>query len=160
MTDPKRWLFWVMVGSLIGLVFAILLLAAGVFTRGSTYAAPIASPVLTIVLPPTATATSFIPTTTPVPTETPTPVPPPIAEEGIGIGALVEITGTAGDGLRLREQPSLDGKIAFLGLENEVFEVREGPIEGDGYVWWYLSNPYNAEKEGWAVANYLRQTEQ
>ena len=160
MTDPKRWLFWFFVGSLIGLVVMIVLLAAGFFTRGSTYAAPIASPVMTIVLPPTATATSFVPTATAVPTDTPTPIPPPKVEEGIGIGVLVEITGTEGDGLRLREQPSLDGKITFLGLENEVFEVREGPIESDGYEWWYLSNPYNADKEGWAVANYLRQAEQ
>jgi hypothetical protein len=153
-------MFWILGGSLLGLLLAVVFLLAGFFTRGSSYALPAESPVLTIVLPPTATATSFIPTATPVPTDTPTPIPPPMAEDGIGIGGLVEVTGTEGDGLRLREDPSLDAKIAFLGLENEVFEVREGPITSDGYEWWYLSNPYNQEKEGWAVANYLREADQ
>ncbi len=156
----KRWIFWVGSGTLLGLILAVILLAAGYFTRGSSYAAPASSPVMTIVYRPTVTATSFIPTATPLPTETPTPIPPPIAEEGIAIGVFVEVAGTEGDGLRLREEASLDAKIAFLGLENEVFEVREGPVESDGYDWWYLSNPYNAEKEGWAVSNYLRQTDQ
>jgi hypothetical protein len=73
---------------------------------------------------------------------------------------LVEVSGTEGDGLRLRDNPSLGAKIAFLGLENEVFEVRGGPRQNDGYEWWYLSNPYNSEKEGWAVANYLREADQ
>jgi hypothetical protein len=156
----RRWYIWVAGGAILGLIMAIILLVSGFFLRGSTYAVAIPSPVMTVVLPPTATSTSFIPTSTPTPTETPTPVPPPKIDEGIVIGGFVEVAGTEGDGLRLREDPSLDAKIAFLGLENEVFEVREGPVEEDGYEWWYLSNPYNAEKEGWAVANYLRQTDQ
>lgn len=156
----KRWIFWLVSGTLLGLILMLALIAAGFFTRGSSYAAPAATPLLTVVYRPTATATSFIPTATPVPTATPTPLPPPAAVGGIAIGALVEVTGTEGDGVRLRDEPSLDAKIAFLGLENEVFEVREGPRENDGYIWWYLSNPYNAEKEGWAVSNYLRQTDQ
>jgi hypothetical protein len=156
----QRWLFWAAVGAIAGMILVIAMIAMGFFTRSSTYAAPLASPELTVVPIPSATPTTFIPTPTPEPTVTPTPVPPPKLEGGIGIGALVEVTGTEGDGLRLREEPSLGAKIAFLGLENEVFEVREGPINSDGYEWWYLSNPYNSEKEGWAVANYLRQADQ
>jgi hypothetical protein len=158
--NMKRWMFWVIGGLIVGLILTIVILVVGFFTRGSSYAAPAVSPVLTIVYPNTPTATSFVPTATPVPTDTPTPIPPPKAEGGLGIGSLVEVTGTEGDGLRLREDPSLDAKIAFLGLENEVFEVKEGPMTNDGYEWWYLTNPYNEEKEGWAVANYLREPDQ
>jgi hypothetical protein len=159
MRQRRRYL-WVAGGAILGLILAIILLVSGLFLRGSSYAAAMPSSVMTVVFPPTATSTSFIPTATPTPTQTPTPVPPPKVEEGIVIGGLVEVSGTEGDGLRLREDPSLDAKAAFLGLENEVFEVREGPVEKDGYEWWYLSNPYNTDKEGWAVANYLRQTDQ
>jgi hypothetical protein len=155
----NRWFFWIVVGTVLGVILTVVLLGAGYFTRSSSYAVPAESPAITIVFPPTATATSFIPTATPQPTDTPTPVPPPIAQDGIQVGSLVEITGTEGDGLRLREEPSLDGRITFLGLENEVFEVREGPRQVDGYEWWYLSNPYNREKEGWAVANYIHQAD-
>ncbi|MGD2058659.1 MAG: SH3 domain-containing protein [Anaerolineales bacterium] len=156
----RHWLFWALGGALAGLILTIALLAAGFFTRRSTQTAVLAAPALTIVPLPSVTPTIFIPTATPEPTVTLTPVPPPKLEDGIAIGVLVEVSGTEGDGLRLREEPSLDAKIAFLGLENEVFEVREGPMNRDGYEWWYLSNPYNSEKEGWAVANYLRQADQ
>lgn len=158
--SKQRWLFWAAVGAITGMILVIAIIAVGFFTRSSTYAAPLASPELTLVPIPSATPTTFIPTPTAEPTVTPTPVPPPKLEGGVGIGSLVEVSGTEGDGLRLREEPSLSAKIAFLGLENEVFEVREGPINSDGYEWWYLSNPYNSEQEGWAVANYLRQADQ
>ena len=53
----------------------------------------------------------------------------------------------------------LESSIAFLGVESEVFELGNGPNEVDGYEWWYLVNPYNPEKSGWAVANYLRRAD-
>lgn len=86
------------------------------------------------------------------PTET-VPLPPP---GEIAVGAYVQITGTAGAGLRLRERPALDAPVLLLGAEAEVFVVEQGPQEADGYVWWYLVGPYDAERRGWAVANYLQ----
>lgn len=160
MSSGKRWFTWIIGGAIVGVILIIVVLAIGFFTRSSSYAAPAASPAITIVVPPTATPTTFIPTDTPLPTATMTPVPPPKAEDGIQIGRLVQVIGTEGDGLRLREDASISAKIAFLGLENEVLEVREGPRQSDGYEWWLLSNPYNSDKEGWAVANYLRLEDQ
>jgi len=58
--------------------------------------------------------------------------------------------------LRLRNQPGLSSTVSFLAMENEVLEIGSGPREQDGYVWWYLFNPYDPTKAGWAVANYLR----
>ena len=160
MMFTRRWYVWLIIGGSVGLALVSLLLGAAFFTRGSTNAAPQPAPAITVINLPTASPSPDVPTHTPVPTSTHTPVPPPNIEEGIQIGVLVEVTGTEGDGVRLREEPSLQAKIKFLGLENEVFEVREGPREVDNYEWWFLSNPYNREKEGWAVANYLRIADQ
>jgi hypothetical protein len=68
----------------------------------------------------------------------------------------VQIIGTGGDGLRLRDQPGLDGKVLLLGSEAEVFRVQDGPREVDGYTWWYLVGPFDETRRGWAVANYLQ----
>ncbi len=72
------------------------------------------------------------------------------------IGELVEIYGTEGDGLRLRNAPGLSATINVLALENEVYEVRGGPEEIDGYVWWFLINPYDNEIQGWSAGTFLR----
>jgi hypothetical protein len=73
----------------------------------------------------------------------------------IGVGGYVQITGTDGEGLRLRADPGLNGTSIFLGYDEEVFEVRDGPQEVDGYVWWYLVAPYDETRAGWAAADFL-----
>jgi hypothetical protein len=82
-------------------------------------------------------------------------VPLPPASEAISIGALVQVSGTGGDGLRLRAEPGLNSQVLFLGLESEVFQVSDGPRQADGYTWWLLVAPYDPTLSGWAVANYL-----
>jgi hypothetical protein len=90
--------------------------------------------------PPTATIDPFAPT--PVPT-------------GIALGNYVQISGTDGEGLRIRSEPGLDGNPDFLGFDSEVFIVRDGPVALDGYVWWYLVAPYDETRAGWAAADFL-----
>ena len=148
-----------MVGILLGLVLLIVLTAIGVISRNQEGTLLQLQPEITIVPLPSPTPTKRQPTSTPTPDWTPTPVPPPQIEGSYVNGDLVQIFGTGGDGLRLRNQPGLNSTIAFLGVENEVFEVRNGPREADGYEWWYLVNPYSSDKAGWAVGNYLRQVE-
>lgn len=150
----RRDLLWVTIGALIGLVIiaAILFIGPLIAPSGLT-AAP--SPIVTVIANPSATATL-----TPSPTGTATQVPtatatPPEAGD-LSVGELVEVTGTGGDGLRLRDAPGLDATVRMLAFENEVFEVREGPAEGDGYIWWYLVNPYDESKVGWGASNFLR----
>jgi hypothetical protein len=82
-------------------------------------------------------------------------VPPSPLPGVIAVGAYVQITGTSGAGLRFREQPSLGSEVLLLGAEAEVFQVKDGPQEADGYVWWNLVGPYDPSRHGWAVANYL-----
>lgn len=154
----SRALTWTIVGGLVGLVLAVGLLA---FTRllGPPAASPL--PELTVIPLPSATAT---PTAAP-----PTPEPPTAAPDDIGDGAgprsfvtgqLVLITGTGGEGLRLREAPGLNAAIRLVALESEVFEVVEGPIPSDGYNWWRLTNPYDRAKDGWAADQFLEGLEQ
>ena len=104
---------------------------------------------LTIIPAPTGT---HIPeaTSTPQADLTPTPVPGQIS-----IGGYVQISGTDGQGLRIRTDPGLQGEFLFLGLDSEVFTVRDGPVELDGYTWWYLTAPYDELRAGWAASSFL-----
>lgn len=101
-------------------------------------------------------------TVIPRPTLTPTPLlpegnqqPSPTPSQQIQVGGYVKIDGTGGEGLRLRDQPSLSAEINYLGLEDEVFQVKDGPVDQDGYLWWYLEAPANPGRNGWSVSNYL-----
>lgn len=106
---------------------------------------------LTVIPPPTATP-NVTPTFTPDPLIYGTPT---LAPDEIGVGGYVQITGTDGEGLRLRADPGLNGTPVFLGYDEEVFEVRDGPQEADGYTWWYLVAPYDETRAGWAASDFL-----
>ncbi len=156
--DFIRWLInpWVVGGAIL---VALILLGATLsflwFTRPGPVALGKATAVLDVIPAPTATAP--IPTLTAMPQSTPTSLVPPSPPPGvIVVGDYVQISGTGGDGLRLRADPSLGGEVRILGSESEVFQVEDGPKDIDGYTWWYLIGPYDSSRSGWAVANYLR----
>ncbi len=89
-------------------------------------------------------------------TPDPLQVGTPTAPAGtIAVGVYVQITGTGGDGLRLRSVPGLTSELLFLGEDAEVFLVRDGPQEANGYTWWYLVAPYDESRAGWAASNFL-----
>ena len=140
---------WVIVGAI--LVASSLLvgtfLAAGSINSESQFTF-YGEAALTVIPVPTATPTAIPPTSAPTPTEE--------VNLGIQIGGYVKISGTEGDGLRLRRNPTLNGEIIYLGLENEVFVVKEGPEDQDGYLWWYLEAPLDTTRNGWAVSNFLQ----
>jgi hypothetical protein len=105
----------------------------------------IPAPSLTpVILSPTADHPSTTPTSqVPVPTG------------GIAVGMYVKITGTNGNGLNLRTEPGTGSPIRFLGMDDEVFQVKDGPKQVDNLIWWYLQAPYDSTRNGWAAANYL-----
>ncbi len=145
---------WVIIGSLL---IAGILSLLGLYWLSLSQAKPRSLPPSTaaVTVIPAATATSSIvvpPTNTPSPT---LPAPPSPVPGTIVIGGFVQITGTGSEGLNMREEPSLDANIRYLGFEAEVFEVREGPVEAAGFVWWYLVGFSDESRNGWAVANYL-----
>lgn len=99
------------------------------------------------------------PPPTAIPEQSVTPTIPPLPEPPAGefaIGAYVQIAGTGGDGLRLRVEPGLNSNVRLLGVEAEVFQLRDGPREIDSYLWWYLVAPFDESRSGWAVSNYLK----
>ncbi len=150
----RAWLGW---RSLLGSAATAALLGGallfGVWSSRKGVPPSPASPGVTVIPLPAATSTRPpLPTSSPAP-EVSLPPSPPAGE--IAVGALVQIQGTGGDGLRLRDRPGLEGEVQYLGLEAEVFRVQEGPQEADGYTWWYLVAPYDATKQGWAASNYL-----
>jgi hypothetical protein len=114
-----------------------------------------APPISAFTIIPASTSTPRFVTPTPAlisPTPPPTNTPLPGT---IALNTYVQITGTDGDGLRLRVSPALSSDPLFLGFDSEVFLVKDGPSQADGYTWWYLTAPYDQTRSGWAVVNYL-----
>ncbi len=105
---------------------------------------------LTMIPAPTHTPNATVP-----PAVDPSLLTPTLAPNTIGIGAFVQITGTEGEGLRIRATPGLTSNTVFFGEESEVFKVRDGSQEADGHTWWYLVAPYDEARAGWAAADFL-----
>ena len=146
---------WVVGGAVL---VGVLLLCGTVLllfsTRPGPQAAAPSTAIVNVILLPS--ATPVLPTPTPAPPQTPTsPVSPGTGSENFAVGSFVQVTGTGGDGLRLRAEPGLNGVVRFLGLESEVFQVKDGPRQVDNYTWWFLVAPYDESIQGWAVGNFL-----
>lgn len=143
---------WVILGAL-GIAAALLFVSLLI---GFGFAAPPAAgeglQLADLIVIPGPTSTPHIVAT---PTHDPalgtaTPLPGVIALNG-----YVQISGTDGEGLRLRENPGLNGEPLFLGFDAEVFQVVDGPQETDGYTWWSLVAPYDDTRAGWAASAFL-----
>jgi hypothetical protein len=146
---------WALAGAL---GFAALLVSGTLLILFLSRGQPISKGVPTAVLNviPAPTATPILPTPAPQASPTPTAAVPPAPLPGvIAIGTYVQISSTGNTGLRFRSEPGLKGDVLFVGMEAEVFQVNDGPRDVDGYTWWYLIAPYDAQRTGWAVSNYL-----
>lgn len=108
-------------------------------------------------LPTSALVVLPAPTNTPVPTATAVggEIGAIIDPSGITAGIYVQITGTDGSGLNIRSGAGVNYSPNFLANDAEVFLVKEGPIEADGFLWWYLEAPYDDKRNGWAASQYL-----
>lgn len=152
MSSPTRFRLTpaIIIGSLaVGIV--LFGLVAGIFAfitiRRKAPAAPAAQ--LTVLPAPTLTPTLATPTPAADLTSTPQAV------DGMAPGVYVQITGTGGDGLRLRTLAGTDKTPRFLGYESEVFQIKDGPTFADGMTWWFLEAPYDPARAGWAAGQYL-----
>jgi hypothetical protein len=149
--------------SILFLVTCVSLWAFIAITR-PTVPAPTSSAVFVVIQGPTSTvtfdpllATLGVPTDTPAADATPT-IPPLINGGVINLGSFVQVANTDGDPLNLRSAPSLTGERVYLALAGEVFKVENGPTIAEGFTWWYLVDPIDGTKSGWAVENYLAVT--
>lgn len=151
-SKPKFSLWIIPAGLMLGAVLLGVLIAAANVFRSENKAGQQATAVLTVIYAPT--STPFFLSTLAV-TPSPTPGASGLTVGGIGQGIFVQISGTEGNGLRLRKDPGTNADILFLGYESEVFKVTDGPKEMDGYIWWHLTAPYDTNRSGWAASNYL-----
>jgi len=105
------------------------------------------------IIPPSAT--------TPAPEATPTFDPyastptPTLAPGQVSIGAIVQISGTQGEGLHIRSEPGLNSQQLFLGFDTEAYKIMDGPRKVDGYDWYYLAAINDEKRTGWAASNFL-----
>lgn len=138
----------------LGVVLIALVAAAMIF-----WLPPLATanepPEAALTLIPGPTSTAQPPSPVPAPTSTVTPTLIPLQPNEMGVGSYVQIVGTEGTGLNIRDNPGLTTNIEFLGYDSEVFIVRDGPMEADGFTWWYLVTPVDESRAGWAAADYL-----
>lgn len=143
---------WTVLGSLgvAGTLLVVTLIIIGWTTPRTSPEVGFAPADLTMIPAPTHT-----PDVTATPTVDPLAPTATAAADVIAIGGYVQISGTEGQGLRIRREPGLDGETAFRGEEAEVFTVQEGPRDADGYVWWYVVAQYDEARAGWAAAEFL-----
>lgn len=141
---------WVILGSILfaGLLTLITAVSIGLTATRQDAAVGFAPADLTVIAAPTSTSSAPA-------TSTIDPFAPTVAPTGIALGNYVQITGTEGQGLRIRSEPSLNGNPEFLGYDAEVFIVKDGPRQADGFTWWYLVAPYDETRVGWAAADFL-----
>jgi hypothetical protein len=141
---------WVILGALLLAGFLILVTAFSIGLTASRPTSDVGFAPADVTVIPAPTGTSGAP-----PTPTIDPFASPTSPAGIAIGNYVQISGTNGEGLRIRKEPGLDGEFEFLGYDSEVFVIQDGPREVDGYIWWYLVAPYDDTRVGWAAADFL-----
>ena len=141
---------WVIFGAIAfaGLLTLITAMSIGLTSPLQSSTVGFAPADLTMI--PAPTSTSSAPATPTIDPFAPSPTP-----TGLALGNYAQITGTDGQGLRIRSTPGLDGEFVFLGYDSEVFLVKDGPQTVDGYVWWYLVAPYDETRAGWAASDFL-----
>ncbi len=150
-------LVWIAGGVVLGVLVLLAVGGLTAFSRGAGRELP--APEVTVIpypSPAPPTATTAPPPATPTPTS---PVTPPSAGgPAMRIGDYVEVTGTGGEGLRLRSAPGKNASINLLAFDSEVFQIRQGPQAADGHTWYDLVSPSDAGRSGWAVADFLQQS--
>jgi hypothetical protein len=134
-------------------VFGIFLVILWTQKSSLIYQAP-ATAILNIVNVPSETA--------PIPAMTLTPTINPSSSQvtpfdggEIEVGDYVQVSGTGGEGLRLHASAGVTGEVKYIAIDTEVFLVKDGPVDADGYNWWLLEDPYTENAVGWGVENYL-----
>lgn len=149
---------WTSIGVIVG-AFALGLLFVIVSLGRMSQSGALMEPEITVIVPPTSTPDLLPSVTEDVDREnTPMGTPGAVLGGDLEVGNIVEVYGTQGQGLSLRREPGLSSMIDEYGLEDEIYEIKGGPVNADGYNWWYLVNIYDNSKQGWAVGAYLRET--
>jgi hypothetical protein len=73
----------------------------------------------------------------------------------ITVGSTVTITGTGDLGLSIRQGPGTNYGIFAIGQDGDTFTVEDGPREANGFTWWYIVDPNDEDRAGWAVQQFM-----
>ena len=79
-----------------------------------------------------------------------------VSEDGLSVGALVEVHGTENTGLSVRPNPGTGGYLNFVAAEGEIFKIVDGPDSKNDYVWWKIESVNDPDRIGWAVGEFLQ----
>lgn len=104
------------------------------------------------------TASEQTPTRTPFPTAAPTitptatltPTVPPTPAPVLRVSGQAEVVNVGEAPLRARSAPGINAPIQASFPEGTQVTLEEGPVEVDGYTWWYLSDETGS---GWSAAS-------
>src|SRR5678816_2854561 len=107
---------WVILGALLLAGFLLLITALSIGLTAAHQSSEVGFAPADVTMIPASTSTSSAP-----PTPTIDPFASPTAPAGVAIGNYVQISGTEGQGLRIRKDPGLDGEFEFLAYDSEVF---------------------------------------
>jgi hypothetical protein len=145
----------IIAGIIIGILCLGAIILGVIFITPAKRQYPIITPQITVIQAPSL-APVVIPTAT-IPPEVMATLAslPPDPGNAIQVGKTVHISGTGGDGLRIRKEPGVNATPLFLGADNEEFIVKDGPQTVDHLTWWYIAAPFDEKRQGWAAANYL-----
>ncbi len=118
----------------------IVIVITSTFTAG-----PPASPT-SVPMPATITPTA------PLPTIPPTASLPP---GNFAIGERVKVVGVGLSGLNVRSAPGIGSTIKFRASDDEQFVLKEGPQIASSEEWWYIQDPNDENRGGWASRRFL-----
>ena len=145
---------WALIVCIIGIIYLILLFTGLAFKEETALTPKANITIIPAVLVPTIDSNFLI--ISPTPTQSADQA----VSDQIILEYYVQITGTGGNGLRLRANPGTDADVNFIAAELEVFKVIGGPIQTGDYIWWQLIAPYDANRQGWAASEFLGVIEQ
>lgn len=134
---PQRW-------RRLAILIAIVIIGVGAFAalraRSQTAAIPSAAqtPLATSAPAPAIVRTPLFPTITPSAEQ----------QQGLHVGGTALVANTEGRPLRGRKEPNLKSPVQVSFKEGQNVEVREGPVQADGYTWWHIAGPGGA---GWSA---------
>ncbi len=68
----------------------------------------------------------------------------------------IKVTGTEGQGLTVRQGPGKDFTYVFIANEGDKFVIKDGPKQANDFTWWYIVDPNDQNRFGWAVADFMQ----
>src|SRR5581483_1036445 len=90
--------------------------------------------------------------TAPLPTIPPTASLPP---GDFAIGETVKVVGVGLNGLNVRSAPGTGSTVKFRASEEERYVLKDGPQTASNDEWWYIQDPNDQNRGGWASRRVL-----